>query len=355
MKNIIPKFDFNDITLVPADISKIRSRSECNVYDTNNKLRLICSPMDTVINDDNVDLFNKLGILTCSIRTKNLYLNQPAYSFISISLEQFEEFIEYYNYNDFINAINIQWPILLNGQGLLVDIANGHQKKLFDLTKQFKDKFKNLIPLMIGNIANPETYNKYCEILTGIDYVRCGIGGGDVCTSSANTGIHYPYASLIEECYEFKSHHNNAPMIVADGGFRNYDDINKVYSLGADYVMCGSIFSKSLEASGDTFYKNMNITKYKNWLFKNGFKLTRKYRGMSTKEVQRSIGKIDLKTSEGISKVNKVEYTLAGWIDNYISYLKSCMSYSGISDIKDFIGERNYIFITNNALNRFKK
>lgn len=354
MKNTLPKFDFNDITLVPATISKIRSRGECNVYDTNHKLRLICSPMDTVINDENVHIFNQLGILTCSIRTQDLNLNQPEYSFISISLEQFEEFIDYYEYNDFVN-INEYWPILSPGQGLLVDIANAHMSHLFELTKKFKDKFQNLIPLMIGNIANPETYNKYCEILTSNDCLRIGIGGGNVCSTSANVGIHYPYASLIEECYSYKSNHKDAPLIVADGGFRNFDEINKAYSLGADYVMLGSIFSKSLEASGDTFYKNINVTKYKKWFFKNGFKLTRKYRGMSTKEVQRSIGKTDLKTSEGISKVNKVEYTLAGWVDNYISYLKSCMSYSGISDIKDFIGEQNYVFITNNALNRFKK
>lgn len=193
-------------------------------------------------------------------------------------------------------------------------------------------------------VENDESYN-----------IENIIVHNSACTSSINTGIHYPYASLIEECYLYKAEHKSPPQIVADGGFRNFDDINKAYSLGADLVMLGSIFSKSLEASGDTYYKSINVTSIKKWMFKKGFKLTRKYRGMSTKEVQKSIGKTNLRTSEGISKVNNVEYTLAGWVDNYKSYLKSCMSYSGIMHIKDFIGDRNYIFITNNALARFKK
>jgi hypothetical protein len=37
------------------------------------------------------------------------------------------------------------------------------------------------------------------------------------------------------------------PKIVSDGGIRNYSDIIKALALGADYVMCGSIFSKMLE------------------------------------------------------------------------------------------------------------
>lgn len=343
MKN---KFDFNDITLVPAALSSIRSRSECNIFYSNGKLPLICSPMDTVINDNNVKLFNDLKILTCSIRKQYLNLNQPDYTFISVSLEQFEYIIKYCNENSFKNC-----------KGLLIDIANAHMSYLLELVKMFKKAYPDM-PIMVGNIANPDTFALYCDVLTDIDFIRCAVGTGSSCTSSANTGIHYPLASLIEECYNIKvglEYKRKGPNIVADGGFRNFDEVNKALNLGSDFVMLGSIFGKSLEACGNTYYKGINVTKYKNWFYKKGLKLTRQYRGMSTKAVQISLGKTDLKTAEGISYTTKVEYTLKGWTTNFKDYLKSCMSYSGTKTLKDFIGNKNYVFISENALKRFKK
>ena len=66
------------------------------------------------------------------------------------------------------------------------------------------------------------------------------------CLTSANTGVHFPMASLIHECYQYKKKGNYNTKIVADGGFRNYDDIIKAIMLGADYVMLGGILNKCL-------------------------------------------------------------------------------------------------------------
>lgn len=341
------KFDFNNITLTPIELSDVQSRGQCSIFYDNKTLPLICAPMDSVINNSNVEEFTKLGILTCSIRKSSILLNQPEYTFVSVGLDQFEYIVNHSRIEEFEKC-----------KGILIDIANGHMTHLYYLVKQFKKKHPN-VPLMVGNVALPATYKAFCEILTDIDYVRCGIGGGSACTSSANTGIHYPYASLIEECFLIKETGlllpEGYPKIVADGGFRNFDEINKALNLGADYVMLGSIFSKSLEACGDTYWKCFNVTKHKNWFYKKGYKLIRKYRGMSTKDVQKTLGKKLLKTSEGISYNTDVTYTLSGWTHNFMDYLKSCMSYSGTRTLRTFIGNRNYVFITENALKRFKK
>jgi len=45
------KLDWNDITIVPAELSSISSRSEINPYTVDGKLPLFTAPMDTVIND----------------------------------------------------------------------------------------------------------------------------------------------------------------------------------------------------------------------------------------------------------------------------------------------------------------
>ena len=66
------------------------------------------------------------------------------------------------------------------------------------------------------------------------------------CLTSANTGVHFPMASLIYECYQYKKKESYNTKIVADGGFRNYDDIIKAIMLGADYVMLGGILNKCL-------------------------------------------------------------------------------------------------------------
>lgn len=339
------KFDLEDITLVPAILSDISSRSQVNIYtDYKIELPLICAPMDSVIDDYNKEIFTQQGILTCSIRKHILNLNQTYYSFIGISLEQFE----------YILRFDYTVKELRPYQGLLIDIANGHIQKLYELTAQFKTKFPN-IPIMIGNIANPETYNKYCEILTSRDYIRLSIGSGSACLTGANLGVYYPMGSLIDECYTVSATHNNPPKIVADGGFRNYDDIIKALNLGADYVMLGGIFAKSLEACGDTYFKGLKVSKYKDLLYRYGLSLYRKYRGMSTKDVQRSIGKTVLKTSEGISFTTPVLYTLESWVENFKDYLRSAMSYSDCKDLSKFIGNRNFIQITQNAIKRYKK
>jgi hypothetical protein len=80
----------------------------------------------------------------------------------------------------------------------------------------------------------------------------------------------------------------------------------------------------------------------------------KKFRGMSTKEVQKKWGRDKLITSEGISKYNKVEYTLDKWLENLQDYLKSAMSYTNSRNLEEF-KDTEYIFITENALKRYYK
>ena len=76
---------------------------------------------------------------------------------------------------------------------------------------------------------------------------------------------------------------------------------------------------------------------------------------MSTKEVQKSWGRNKLITSEGVVRLNKVEYTLERWVKNFEDYLKSAMSYSGKEKLHDFIGGVTFNFISQNSFRRFDK
>jgi hypothetical protein len=346
MINKNTKFDFKDITIVPETLSKISSRSSINIFNEDGKLPLFVSPMDTVVDMNNYKKFIDLGFEVCLPRGLN---PKDEDVFVSVSLNEFESMMEWFvseEYKD--EKIKI-----------LIDIANGHMEKLYDLSKKFIDnRISDEHKLMIGNIANPKTYKKFAKI--GVDYVRVGIGGGSGCLTSANTGIHYPMASLINECYYVKLSGDYNTKIVADGGFRNYDDIIKALALGADYVMLGGVLNKTLESCSETMlFKRIPLDENKSKYLWSNFPKLRKYfykhfRGMSTKEVQKKWGKEKLTTSEGISKYNKVDYTLNSWVDNFSDYLKSAMSYTNSQDLTNF-KDSEYIFITQNALNRYHK
>ena len=341
MKN--PKFDFKDITIVPEAVSTIKSREQVNPYNELLYLPVMVSPMDTVVDENNYKLFEGNDIPVCMPRGHYDYPN----TFKSISLDEFETYVEWYVENDNIPPFKI-----------LVDIANGHIEKLHELCKKFvKNRKERTHVLMVGNVANPKTYKELAKI--GVDYVRIGIGGGSGCLTSANTGIHYPMASLIQECYQYKKKGGYETKIVADGGFRNYDDIIKAVMLGADYVMLGGILNKCLESCSTTKLFGIPLSSYwssyiwynHKWLKKY---LKKSFRGMSTKEVQIKWGRTNLKTSEGITKINNVEYTIEQWTENFTDYLKSAMSYTGSKTLDEF-RESEFVFITENALKRFNK
>ena len=181
------------------------------------------------------------------------------------------------------------------------------------------------------------------------------------CTTAANVAINYPLGSLISECREIKVKNGLKANIVADGGMRDFSDIIKALGLGADYIMLGSIFNKTMESAGFNYLKTpFGRIRIKNYdlarkMCKYGLPIYKKYRGMSTKAVQRSWGKAQLVTAEGITKYQKVEYTLEQWVDNFKDYLRSNMSYSGVNQLKDFIGYAEWVLITENARNRFLK
>jgi IMP dehydrogenase len=336
------KFDFDDLSLIPTIISDIKTRKDINILDINKKLPLFVSPMDTVIDEYNYKIFIDLGFEVCIPRgIKNKFDNNFNNCFISYGLDEIEEII---NNNEILP------------KKVLIDVANGHSIRVYEISKLIKKNYD--IELMIGNVANPLTFKLYCDI--DVDYVRCGIGAGHACTTSANSSIHYPMGSLIKECYDIKRNNNYKTKIIADGGFKNYDDIIKSIGCGSDYVMLGSIINKSIESCGDNFIiKDDSFLKIDkndaNLYFNEGVEVFKLFRGMSTKEVQKKWGKKELKTSEGITKFNKVEYTIGGWTENFKDYLKSCLSYQGIKNIKDFIGEAEYVFITQNSFNRFNK
>lgn len=219
---------------------------------------------------------------------------------------------------------------------------------------KFKEinKIEKIVDTVYVNDLSVLDDNSY--VVNDVCVHNCG------CLTTQQTGVGYPMASLIEQTKGIADTLSNPAKIVADGGFKKYADIIKALALGADYVMLGSILNKALESAGTTI--NVSDQKFVNQYldetlqdFKNGVPFVKQFRGMSTKEAQKSLGNKILKTSEGVVREQKVEYTLEGWADNFEHYLRSAMSYTNSLTLNDFIGEVNTIVISENAFNRYNK
>lgn len=377
-------YSYNDLKIVPAIISDIESRKECDIFEKDGFLPIFASPMLSVTNNKNFRLWenNKIHTITPrSIPFQERLFDLALCAWTALSLKEFEKI--------FVVGTPRFMPLKGETYRVCVDLANGHMhsiySKIYDAKEKAKREGYNLV-VMTGNIANPETYKWLCDWhdevnMRVVDYIRLSIGSGSVCLTTSNVGIHYPIASLIDECKNIKDQYDAVmcPAIVADGGIRNYDDINKALALGADYVMIGSLLSGLLESSAEMVIESNDPVKFpvyydreageisynvgydetktiriwdvdheeeKREFIRSMKNITKKFIGMSTKEAQIAINaaleepivadKKDLKTSEGCTKFIPVHYTIAQWVENLQDYLRSAMSYCDAKNLEEF-------------------
>jgi len=377
-------YALGDVTIMPCVESKVRHRSECNVFYTDKltgkkHLPIFTAPMDMVVGKDNFDIWDNNYIIPILPRTEQLsYRVEYATNgkWAAFGLDEFE--------NLFCSSDIAERKYKNQHIRALIDIANGHIKSLQTAIKQAKTlskRFNYTIEVMAGNIANPETYLQLAE--AGCDYVRCSIGSGNLCITASNTSTYMPMASLLDECFEYKTANQLECKIIADGGINSYSTAIKALALGADYVMMGTTLAKCFESSGEFIraerpqkeftyltLQELNDMRfqvgdemYKKKIIRDYTPLFKTIYGMSTRKAQIKIqlasGKtkdeIKTKTSEGIEKEITVDYTVNQWTENFIDYLRSSMSYCNFTEITDYIGGPEMYLLSESAKNAINK
>lgn len=365
------KYNYDDVAIIPDIATDIVSRKQCNWKTEEGISPIWVAPMDTVVSADNWKVFYDAFVNV--VIPRNIPFDDRIDMFIKFSsYKDFSPFVAFslQETAKIFKTKNRITSLLNKGENVFrfcIDMANGHMLEQINLIKEIKENYGDRVKIMGGNIANPETYRLYDE--AGCDYLRCGIGGGSACLTSSCVSIHYPLFSLLKDTYEVKKRIRGRCKIIADGGIKGFRDVQKAL-IYADYVMIGGIFNKAIESAGKTTYgsfywnirgkkiyrplktlmyygKEVPKKKYEDVikLIKEG-KVTiwKEFYGMSTKRAQENIIKGNnkdfdvrkLKTSEGISIHQKVEYSVLGWMRNEIDYLRSAMSYTNSRNLEEY-------------------
>lgn len=201
---------------------------------------------------------------------------------------------------------------------LVVDIANGYSSNLMEFCRKMRERMPKTT-IVAGNVVTREMVEEY--ILNGIDIVKVGIGPGSVCTTRIQTGVGYPQLSAVMECAD--AAHGVGGMIIADGGITCPGDISKAFGAGADFVMCGGLFSGHDETTGN--------------VVEEGGQLYKEFYGMSSETaMKKHFGQVaKYRSSEGkrvlVPYKGSVHYT----IQSILGGLRSTMTYVGAHRLKD--------------------
>ena len=331
-------YSLDEIGLIPAATSSIKHRADVNPF-YGNKLPIFVAPMTCLLNLNNWETFyNSKVIPIWPIRDANNKKRElppdDLVGWIAMTIEEFK-----WVFRDHIAPRGVPKGYFK----VLIDCANGNMEELFSIVKDAKQEYGDRLVVMIGNIANPETYLECCK--AKVDYVRVGIGGGSGCTTSVQTGIHASMPWILEGIKEVKEGLfwcEPLTKIVADGGITNPSRAIKCLALGADYVMMGKAFAHCEEVN------HMRIGSPETGI-------RNQYYGQSSEQGQLDrFGKVKA-NPEGTSVMVSIDTTLKELTDKFEAALRSAMSYCGAKTLDDFIGKVKYEYMSPDEFRAYNK
>ena len=310
-------YSLDEVSIIPSTFTSVKSRKDIITTYTS-KLPIFVAPMTCLVDFINFSSFEDSKVIPIlpvyDINNKELFKQRLTFiqqsKWVALTLNEFEDtFCR--------NKWNLDKENLFN---ICIDTANGHLHDIYAATKYAKKNFPNLT-VMVGNIANPETYDEICKNYSdSVQFIRVGIGGGSGCTTSVQTGVHTSLPYLITEINKIKKSYANKPLVIADGGVNTIDRAIKCLALGGDYVMTGSMFANCREVGNYNEVKN-------------------EYYGQSSIRGQLDrFGEIR-SNPEGLEKIVEINTTLNEVCSKFDAALRSAMSYCNAKTLEEFIGK----------------
>jgi IMP dehydrogenase len=308
LNNYSLSLTYDDISLIPLEISRVKTRNEVNTKSSfigqELTVPVISSPMDTVTGLEMAKELTNLGCIGILNRfnssLNDLLTNEKnleGIKAVSISLSAEESLIE-----------NLAEKNMI----ICIDTANANNAYVLKKCEELKSKYK--VKVIVGNIAHGSTLKQLVD--AGADAVRIGIGGGSVCTTSVQTGIGIGQVSSLLNVYFTKVENKLDIALIADGGIKSPGDVAKALACGADVVMLGRMLAGTKETPGE-------VIKYNDQLWK-------KYRGSASFGV-----KMKNEFIEGEETLVPYKGAVKNVINGISDGLRSAMSYLNCNSLSD--------------------
>jgi IMP dehydrogenase/GMP reductase len=311
---------YDDISLIPTKISKLKTRKEVvtstKFLGIDLSLPVISSPMESVTGIEMAKELSNLGCLGIVNRfdssLKEILKNKKNGNHIkavSVALNASLDVIKQLAEHNYI---------------ICVDTANANNLEVLKKTEEIKNKLETRV--IVGNIANGGTLKQLVE--AGADAVRVGIGSGSVCTTSIQTGIGIGQVSSLLDVYFARKEAKLKIAIIADGGIKGAGDIAKAIAVGADAVMLGRLIAGTKETPGE-------VIRYSDQLWK-------KYRGSASFGV-----KMKNEFIEGEETMVPYKGAVKNVIDGISDGLRSSMSYMNCTTIDELRKTETFAVLSN--------
>jgi IMP dehydrogenase len=312
---------YDDISLIPTQVSRIKSRTQaatnCTFLGMKLNVPVISSPMDSVTGIEMAKALTSCGSLgiinrfDSSLDSVVNSKNGRGIKAVSIALNTDLKTIEKIAEKKYI---------------VCIDTANANNKEVLKKTEQIKKKFD--VKLIVGNIAHGASLDQLVN--AGADAVRVGIGSGSVCTTSIQTGIGIGQVSSLLNVLFARKNKKLKIKVIADGGIKSPGDVAKAIALGADVVMLGRMLSGTRETPGE-------VIKYNGQLWK-------KYRGSASFGV-----KMRNEFIEGEETMVAYKGSVKSVIDGISDGLKSSMSYMNCLNIEELRRTETFAILSNSS------
>lgn len=328
-----PGLTFDDVLIKPR-YSVINSRADTDVstffcgFDL--KIPIIASPMDTVSEVRMAKAMSDLGGLAILHR------------FVGKDTQAgWAQELDGYNYGAAVGVSEddqdrVDKLVNAGCKLICVDVANGHTVYCVKMVKWLRERYKNNVWIMAGNVATAEGWQMLYGV--GADSVRVGIGGGSYCSTRTTTGIGLPQLQAIIDV----STHSDGIGIVADGGIRSSADFAKAIAAGASVAMLGGLLVGTDESPGDVLYDADGKP----------YKLGR---GMASLSAQKDRYKGEDKdltnvVPEGIQSPAPYRGPLQKVLNELVGGLRSAMTYVNAKNLIQFNANTEFKVITNAGL-----